>query len=311
MSREAQYHWRDVAAWLSFPVNIIAFMGAAVFCLQQGYAPEYWVPALAASNFFVLVALEQIIPRNPSYNLFKDKQSINDLVFNSINGALRPTIGAGVAVFVAWLAASGFTTGISGLWPGEWPFAIQCLLGILCVSFMDYWNHRLAHTIDRLWWFHSLHHSATQMHALKGGRIHFIDEILHDFFTALPFLLFGAPIEVILFAGMWGVFTGNLVHANVDQRFPSWAHYFLPTVQLHNLHHSMKRQWQDSNYSGTLPLWDVIFGTLSHPDKCELGSMGIEENYISQNILKQYYLPLLWQWRSPFQNTSEKSRKKL
>lgn len=290
---------KTAAAWLNFPLILITFMAAAVFCLQQGYTVEIWVPALAASNFFVLVALEQIIPRNPSYNLFKDKQSINDLVFNSLNGLTRPAIGAAVAVFVAWLASLGYTGVIENSWPSTWPLAAQVMLGVCCVSFMDYWNHRLGHTVDRLWWFHSLHHSATQMHALKGGRIHLVDEILHDTVTALPFLLLGAPVEVILLAGMWGVYTGNAVHANVDQRFPSWAHYLLPTVQLHNLHHSIERKLQDSNYSGTLPIWDVIFGSFSHPDKHALGEMGIREGYVSNNLVKQFYLPFIWQWRRP------------
>ena len=296
-------NWRDTLARINCPLILTFFMGASAYCLQRGFEPGYWVPALAACNFFVLVALEQIIPRNPAYNLFKDRQSLNDLVFNTLNGLTRPTIGAAVAVAVAWLASEGYTGVIKNSWPSHWPPGIQVALGVMCVSFMDYWNHRLGHTVDRLWWFHSLHHSATQMHALKGGRIHTVDELLHDTVTALPFLLLGAPVEVILLAGMWGVFTGNMVHANVDQRFAHWVHYIFPTVQLHNLHHCMDRRFQDSNYSGTFPLWDVVFRSFSHPDSfpgdTARMNMGIQEGYVSDNLAKQFYLPLLWQWRRP------------
>jgi len=290
-------------ARINCPLILIVFMTTSVYCLQKAWPPTVWVPVLAASHFFLMVALERIIPRNPAYNLFQDKQSINDLVFNTINGAIRPAIGAAVAVFVAWLASKGYTGIIENSWPSQWPLAIQVILGVLCVSFMDYWNHRLAHTVNRLWWFHSLHHSATQMHALKGGRIHFVDEILHDTVTALPFLLLGAPVEVILLAGIWGVCTGNMVHANVDQRFPGWAHYLFPTVHLHNLHHCIDRRFQDSNYSGTLPIWDVLFHTFSHPNKFPGDTarmdMGIQEGYVSNHLLKQYYQPLLWQFKKP------------
>lgn len=290
---------RTFAAWLSFPVVMCTFITATLLCIHRGYNPEIWIVGLAIANFFTLVALEQIIPRNPDYNLFRDKQSLNDLFFNACNGLIRPTLASLVILFVAWLSDLRLTTELATLWPSHWPFAIQCLLGILCASFMDYWVHRSFHTIDRLWWFHSLHHSATQMHIMKGGRIHVMDELFHDFFTPLPFLLLGTPTEVILFSSMWGVFTGNIVHANVDQRFPDWAHYFLPTVQMHNLHHSIKREWQDSNYSGTTPIWDTLFGTLSHPSRCELGKMGIEDNYVSSHLLKQILLPFRWQIKPP------------
>lgn len=291
--------WRTLLAWWNCPVILCSFMAAAVYCLQQGFEPTYWVPILAAGNFFVLVILERIIPRNQAYNLFKDKQSINDLVFNTLNGLMRPSVGAAVAILVASLAEKGYTGVLENSWPTHWPLAIQVVLGILCVSFVDYWNHRLCHRVDRLWWFHSLHHSATQMHILKGGRIHFVDEALHDIVTALPFLLLGTPMEVILLAGMWGVYTGNMVHANVEQRFSGWAHYVFPTVQLHNFHHSIERRFQDSNYSGTLPIWDVLFRSFSHPDQHKLEAMGIKERYVPDHFLKQLYLPLLWQWRRP------------
>ena len=76
--------------------------------------------------------------------------------------------------------------------------------------------------------------------------------------------------------GLWIVFDGNLVHSNIAQRFPSWAHYFLPTVQLHNLHHAQDRRHQDTNYSGSSAIWDVLFGTFSHPDRDPLGPLEIE-----------------------------------
>jgi len=279
------------------------YIAAALYCIEHRLTVELWVPVLAATHFFVLVAFEQIIPRNPAYNLFRDRQSINDLVFNTLNGAIRPLFGALLAVVVAELAAFRAVGDLATLWPTELPYWLQCVLGISCASLMDYAYHRGVHTVPRLWWFHSLHHSATQMHILKGGRIHFIDEMIHDLAVPLPFLLFGAPVEVVLFVSMWGVYTGNLAHANVDQRFPAWAHYILPTVHLHNLHHAVDRKFQDGNYSGTLPLWDIVFGTYHHPQSCPQDTahiaMGMHDDYVPGHLLKQFYLPLLWQLKPP------------
>jgi sterol desaturase/sphingolipid hydroxylase (fatty acid hydroxylase superfamily) len=307
--------WQDILAWLSFPGTMVVYIAAAVYCIEHKLQPAMWVPLLAATHFFVLVALEQIIPRNRAYNLFKDRQSVNDLVFNTLNGAIRPLFAAMLAVLVAKLAAARDLSELSTLWPTQWPFWLQCTLGIFTAALMDYFYHRGVHTVPRLWWFHSLHHSATQMHVLKGGRIHFIDEMIHDLSVPLPFLLFGAPVEVVLFTSMWGVYTGNLSHANVDQRFPSWAHYILPTVHLHNLHHSIERRFQDSNYSGTLPFWDILFGTYNHPKACAQDTanieLGMHDKYVPGHLLKQFYLPLLWQMKPPAEVYDNREKRRL
>ena len=170
---------------------------------------------------------------------------------------------------------------------------------------MDYWIHRSFHIFDRLWWVHALHHSAKQMHVLKGGRMHFMEEVITALITPLPFLILGLPTEVILMTGIWGICTSNMSHSNVDQRFPAWAHYFLPTVQLHNLHHAIERQYQDSNYAGTTPIWDCLFGTFKHPDRCTLNKMGLEEDYVPNGFLKQLLFPFQAQVKNPLVRESE------
>jgi sterol desaturase/sphingolipid hydroxylase (fatty acid hydroxylase superfamily) len=101
----------------------------------------------------------------------------------------------------------------------------------------------------------------------------------------------------MVFVGLWIVFDGNLAHSNIDQRFPSFAHYFLPTV--HNLHHARERRHKDSNYSGSTPIWDVLFGTFSHPDENPLGPMGIEDSPVPPGFLAQLAFPFRAQLAAP------------
>ncbi len=290
---------RDRAAWLSFPVLMGGFVWMAVWGLRRGDDPASLGMVLTVLNFFVIVGVEQVLPRNPAMNLFRDRQSLNDVGHGILLSGARL---AGNAFGVWLLAASAqlrIDSGFATAWPGSWPFAFQFLLGLLMITFADYWVHRAMHTFDRLWWFHSIHHDTPQMHILKSGRIHLGDELIAVVTKPIPLLLLGAPPEVMVLIGMWRVFDGNLVHSNVDQRFPSWAHYFLPTVQLHNLHHAQDRRHQDTNYSGSSAIWDVLFGTFSHPDRNPLGPLGIAVSPVPGGFVAQLAFPLRSQLRSP------------
>jgi sterol desaturase/sphingolipid hydroxylase (fatty acid hydroxylase superfamily) len=290
---------RDALAWLSFPALLGGFLALAVWGLGRGFDPALWGAALAVLNFAVILAVEQVLPRNASMNVFRDGQSPNDIGHGILVGLSRPLGGAVSVGLLAVLAQARAAASVGELWPAALPFALQMLLAVLLWSFCDYWVHRSLHSFDRLWWFHSIHHDTPQMHILKSGRMHFGEELLNAVLKPVPLLALGAPPEVMVLLGMWTVFTGNLVHSNVDQRFPSWGHYFLPTVQLHNLHHAVDRRHQDSNYSGETPIWDALFGTLSHPERCELGELGIERSPVPARFPDQVLFPFRAQVTPP------------
>jgi sterol desaturase/sphingolipid hydroxylase (fatty acid hydroxylase superfamily) len=79
---------------------------------------------------------------------------------------------------------------------------------------------------------------------------------------------------------------------------------FLPTVHLHNLHHALDRHHQDSNYSGQTPVWDILFGTFSHPSHCELGPLGIEDSPVPAGFLAQVLFPFRAQRGRPREGSS-------
>jgi sterol desaturase/sphingolipid hydroxylase (fatty acid hydroxylase superfamily) len=287
-------------AWLSFPILMGGFVALAAWGFARGLDPAGFGAALTVANFFVILAVEQVLPRAPQMNVFRDRQSWNDMGHGILLAVLaRPVGGALSVVGLAWLAQLRGASGFASAWPGAWPFAAQFAFGLLLWTFTDYWIHRSLHSFDRLWWFHAVHHDTPQMHILKSGRIHFGEEIFNAVLKPVPLLLLGAPPEVMAFIGLWIVFDGNLVHSNIDQRFPSWAHYFVPTVQLHNLHHARDRRHQDSNYSGSSAIWDVLFGTFSHPDRCPLGPLGIENSPVPIGFAAQIFFPFRAQLAAP------------
>jgi len=291
-------------AYLTYPVFMLAFMGLSWWCLQAGFDTAVWIPAVTTLSFLVLLVLEQLFPRRRHMNTLRDWQSINDSAHGVLTAVMRP-IGTSLGIVVlAGLNELRLDSGIESFWPSGWNLAVQVVLAQFIVGFVSYWVHRSMHEFDRLWWFHSIHHDTEQVHVLKTGRFHFLDEIYGAVLTPLPLLLLGVSTEVIVLRSMWQVFNGSLGHANTQQRFPSWFHYLVSTVDLHNLHHSSERRYQDSNYTGT-PIWDVLFGTFNHPERCKSETFGIADGYVPRGFFSQLWFPFRAQVTAPTSLESE------
>ena len=80
---------RDRLAWLSFPVLMGGFLWLAFWGLERGHDPATWGMGLTVLNFFVILAAEQVLPRNPAMNVFRDRQSLNDIGHGILQSAAR------------------------------------------------------------------------------------------------------------------------------------------------------------------------------------------------------------------------------
>ena len=282
----------ELLGWFTYPLFMIGFSILYFWGLQRGFALDTWVITVTVINFFATLLFEQILPRNRAMNYLHDGQSLNDIGHGMMQAASRAAIQSSLILVFAFLNEMRLET-FGQLWPAQWNFLSQFLLALLIASFMDYVVHRSFHTFDRMWYFHVIHHDTPQMHIMKSARVHFGEEVINSAIKPLPLVLLGAPTEIIVFLGMWTVFDGNMVHANIHQRFPPWFHYVLGTVQLHNLHHAKDRKYQDSNYSGSVPLWDIVFGTFNHPHRSDLGDLGLTESQsqVPRNFFQQVIFP--------------------
>jgi len=96
---------RDLLAWLSFPVLMGGFVALASCGLARGLDPAGFGAALTVANFFVILAVEQVLPRNPRMSVFRDRQSWNDMGHGILLAALARPIGGALSVAgLAWLA---------------------------------------------------------------------------------------------------------------------------------------------------------------------------------------------------------------
>ena len=54
---------RVLLAWLSFPVLMGGFVALAAWGFARGLDPAGFGAALTVANFFVILAIEQVLPR--------------------------------------------------------------------------------------------------------------------------------------------------------------------------------------------------------------------------------------------------------
>jgi len=238
-----------------------------------------------------VLAAEQIAPHLREWSPFTDRQSLNDLG----HGILQSQIGERVGAFLLpILAAAGASLlhplAHDGLWPHGWPMGLQILLGVAVADGLDYWKHRWLHT-ESGWRFHALHHGITRLHALRSARAHVVETVMRFVVVYVPLVAAGAPHEVLFWHASMIAILGVLGHSNVDVALASPVHRILMTPHVHRLHHSNERAVCDTNFANVFPLWDVLFGTFSHPDRHALRGVGVVGDAMPASFAGQLLSP--------------------
>jgi sterol desaturase/sphingolipid hydroxylase (fatty acid hydroxylase superfamily) len=128
-----------------------------------------------------------------------------------------------------------------------------------------YWGHRLSHEVPVLWRFHRVHHSAPELDWLAPSRRHPVDAVVARTSTALPVLMLGFAVPTVATWFALKRIQGLLVHANVDVRL-GVLERAVATPFFHHRHHSAAPGTWNTNYAGSIPAVDWLFGTLHLPD---------------------------------------------
>jgi sterol desaturase/sphingolipid hydroxylase (fatty acid hydroxylase superfamily) len=172
-------------------------------------------------------------------------------------------IGIVVAIVVgalsfAWLPGLALRPLVGAL-PG-WA---QFVAGFALFDLAAYWAHRWSHEVPFVWRFHSVHHSAEHLDWVSGFRVHPVDGAL----LAPPFfLLLGAGFspEATGILAVASTLVGLFLHANVRWRLRPLQR-IVATPEFHHWHHANDADAWWTNYSGLLPVWDILFGTYRVP----------------------------------------------
>ncbi len=234
-----------------------------------------YIGLITAPAIVVAAILERTCPERLDY-VHLDQPFSTDLGHFLIGFQLGYGIGIGACVYYlhTWLLQNNFTF----FWPTGWPYILQVFFAFILGESLSYWQHRLSHSIPWLWRFHALHHSGARLNLIRAARFHFVDAVTGGFLAYLPIAVLGAPSDMIIWLTAFNGVCGVLTHANIKMRTPHWLSYFVCTPAVHRYHHSSDNIEGNRNFSTTIMLFDIVFGTFLAPSQPGPDQIGIKND---------------------------------
>lgn len=215
---------------------------------------------LISATLFIFI--EKIIPKYEEQAILRPEWQL-DLLYFGINHLL-----IGILLFVSndivpklvnWAVNAKLQT-----WIQSQAIIWQVLILIVVADLVQYWVHRIFHTVPRLWNVHAVHHCVEHMDWLAGSRNHIVQILVDRTLVTLPLYLLGANTLALNIYVLIASFQAVFIHANVRIPFGPLK-YIIATPQFHHWHHSSEKPAIDTNYAIHLPVLDMIFGTFHLP----------------------------------------------
>jgi len=144
------------------------------------------------------------------------------------------------------------------------PRPLRALLGFLLLDYTLYLWHRWNHRAPFLWKFHAVHHLDLDLDSTTGLRFHFGELTLAAWFRAAQILLIGVDRETLRAWQQLLVLSVVFHHSNLQLpiAFERPLVRVIVTPRMHGIHHSIRSEEVDANYSSLLSVWDRLHGSL-------------------------------------------------
>lgn len=143
------------------------------------------------------------------------------------------------------------------------PSVLRAVASIALLDYTLYLWHVISHKIPLLWRFHVVHHIDLDLDASTALRFHFGEMAISVFWRLMQIRLLGINPPHLLAWQNFLMFCILFHHSNV--RLPLAAetrlNRFLVTPRMHGIHHSVKEEETNSNWSSGLTIWDKLHGT--------------------------------------------------
>jgi sterol desaturase/sphingolipid hydroxylase (fatty acid hydroxylase superfamily) len=232
--------------------------------------------AILSVLFFVL---QKIWPSLPQQKIFR-RGFATDCIYwlwtPVVTHAITPVAIALVLLPLAFLYGMNLPTLLHGY--GRLAAQPRWLQGVeifVAGDFLGYWQHRLFHGRS-LWPFHAVHHSSSDLDWLSSVRLHPVNDALSRLIVAVPLVAAGFNTGVVALYTPFTTFYAILIHANLNWDYGPFR-YVIASPLFHRWHHTKEDEGLNRNFSGGLPLWDLLFGTFYMPRNRQPEVFGIDD----------------------------------
>jgi sterol desaturase/sphingolipid hydroxylase (fatty acid hydroxylase superfamily) len=242
----------------------------------------------------LLCTLERLFPSVRGQALWRQDSKL-DVLYWLFTPLVTRTISRAVSAVgvVIVLAALGWQIGprmTEGFGPvvrqSGWLLLLEMfLLGDL----IGYWTHRWFHC-QRLWKFHAIHHSSTQLDWLSALRVHPVNDVVSKFVPAVSLACLGFPLKALAGYVPLLTFYAILLHANVNWSFGPLRHVIASPL-FHRWHHTTEEQGLNKNLAPLFPFVDLAFGTFYMPKGLQPQRFGTSRTKVPENFLGQLLFP--------------------
>ncbi len=169
------------------------------------------------------------------------------------------------------------------------PLWVQGLMFLIVSDFLLYWTHRMFHG-GGFWKYHAIHHSSEEIEWISAARFHPVNLFLGTVAVDVLLLVAGISPNVMLWVGPFTTFHSAFVHANLNWTLGPFK-YVIATPVFHRWHHTSLDEGGDTNFAGTFPIWDILFGTFRMPEGILPSNYGIDDKNFPEDISRQLAYP--------------------
>jgi len=171
----------------------------------------------------------------------------------------------------------------------ELPLFVQALLFLVVSDFILYWNHRLFHG-GAFWKYHAIHHAPEELDWISAARFHPVNLVIGTIGVDVILLMAGISPNVMVWLGPFTTFHSAFVHANLNWTLGPFR-YVLASPVFHRWHHTAVDEGGNTNFAGTFPVWDLLFGTFRMPEGRLPQSYGVDDEPVPSSFGAQLVHP--------------------
>ena len=214
----------------------------------------------------ILTGFEMFFSYRENKNYYTKRDTLNNIYLSSLAFLLNLAVKGGSFFILSYFYQFRFLQ-IKNLF-------LYWFVLIVCQDFLYWILHYIGHNCRIFWAMHVTHHSSEQFNISTGFRSTVFEPLYRVFFY-LPLVLMGFTALDILYAYLVTQLYGNLVHTQLNIKFPEWYNFLFVTPSHHRVHHASNIPYLDKNMGMVFIIWDRLFKTFKAETMAEKIQYGL------------------------------------